>query len=72
MKLDDFAIVPVSMKWRQSYWIDPLDIVMFRSEAGVIEMNGGAESKDGEDEREEETRHYSRLPFKIDYKLNRI
>ena len=32
-------------------------IVMSRSEAGVIEMNGGAESKDGEDEREEETRH---------------
>jgi len=26
-----------------------------KSEAGVIEMNGGAESKDGEDEREEET-----------------
>ena len=55
------------MKWRQSYWIDPLDIVMFRSEAGVIEMNGGAESKDGDDEREEETRHYSILTFKIDY-----
>ena len=47
--------------------IDPLDIVMYRSEAGVIEMNGGAESKDGEDEREEETRHYSKPPFKIDY-----
>ena len=35
---------------------------MFRSEAGVIEMNGGAESKVGEDEREEETRHI--LDFK--------
>lgn len=43
--------------------IDPLDDALFRSEAGVIEMNGGAESKDGEDEREEETRHYSRLTF---------
>ena len=40
---------------------------MSRSEAGIIEMNGGAESKDGEDEGEEETRHNSKLPFKIDY-----
>ena len=30
-----------------------------RPEAGLIEMNGGTEEKDGEEEREEETRFFS-------------
>ena len=30
-----------------------------RPEVGLIEMNGGTEEKDGEEEREEETRFYS-------------
>ena len=33
--------------------------VSLRPEPGVIEMNGGTDAKDGEEEREEETRYSS-------------